>query len=385
MVVRVNISYIVVLVMLCVFLSISFSSRSAFGQGLSHLIDLIEKRDYEEKNDTQTMIAIPSFLFESDGYDNTTTFIFREALRSTFRSWEPKKTVKPDGKEYKRWYGSGLGYFIPRPMENSSHKNAVLLAQRNFMQAVAWGVTNRYRIHGIFDGYVVTTYFTYAGLYKDFREDPLEIWKITDDEYNFSVGIPRNNIDLPVYFIDSNVYNQFKNKEICFRNRETRKCRFFDYQSKTQVRSLSNGTISVTEFGNSEIYYDADLPNELFAPNPAIAYVAMFFAYSRGDWQSSIKHSNTVISSKESSVSHKVDAYLYKGASKFRQGLNGIKDINSAKLLSPRSPVVAKYTIMANYLLYRAGYLSEDDYNHILKKELLLIDKKWYARVKGQV
>jgi hypothetical protein len=342
------------------------------------LLNNVEERDYKGHLQ-QFGVVIPAFS-SPDGYDKISTFVYREVLRTKFRNWV--KRYSPIPSKEPKGTGSGLAYFVPRPLEMPSQETAVALARINSMQAAIWGTVEFYSVQNGFDGYLINTTLTYSGDYQDFRTEKLEYWNIRDQEYNFSVGLPRENIELPPYFVEKKIYDAYKNGKICYRRPNDGRCFEFGPGSKTQIRSLDEktGRIEVTEFGKRDVRYSAKLPKELFATNSGVGYAAMFIAYSRGDWDLAIQSADAVIGSTESDTAMQVDALLFKGASLFRKGENGLKEIQWAKKISPRSQIVSRYLVLANYQLLRAKIISISDFDSVLKTETEIAGKPWLDR-----
>ena len=326
-------------------------------------------RDQESHTD-QVGVVFPSFVNGEISYDSISSFVLKQSVSSNFIAWRETKTS--GGASFVKGLGSGVAYWVPRPMKEQSHLNAVELARLNGFQASVWGTVIKYKVKGFFDGYILQPYFTYAGSYNDYRSNKLEFWEGVFEGVEIKVGIPSESISLPPYYIGEKTYTYFKSiEDLCFRNTSTGACLYLNGYKATRLRSVDSneGLIKLTFYGARDIVFEVRLPKEFFAPAIAVDYISMFVAYCRGDWEGAINHATSILESQDLSLEIKRDALLYRGASLFRSGVNGIHDITKAKELSPLSPVVAKYLVLANLHLVNSGVISKKDFLEVKENE----------------
>ena len=71
----------------------------------------------------------------------------------------------------------------------------------------------------------------------------------------------------------------------------------------------------------------------------------------RGDWEAAISSFTRVLDNPKTRPSLKVDALLYRGMAKFKNGQNGYSDIADAEKIAPYDHTVARYLVMAQLTL----------------------------------
>lgn len=352
-------------------------AHAAHGQYLTY--DSIELRDRLSDHHALVGLVFPTVNATDPGVAEALTVVTREAIRQRARKSDT-------GQFGQRWVGFFSTYLPREPLESYTHASAVELARINGFQASVWSEAEPYSYSDSFDGYVIRTTFSYAGVYEDFRRSNsedlrLENWIVTHDGLEVNVGIPSSRIDLPPFLIDRAVFQNFSDGTICFTASTGGPCRPYVDAGPTKLRSIdaSTGRAEFTRFGREGLF-TVDFPIELFAPTEASAYVAMFFNYARGHWSNTISEAQRVIEGDESSSIMVRDAHLYAGAAQFRSGHDGTENLKSAKDISPFSPTVSQFIVAASLLKLRAGKITQNEFEAILSDESVFIESDWLER-----
>lgn len=364
-------SRVVLLSALCLY------AQAALGDYLS--AESIERRDRLPDHHALVGLVFPTVNATDPGVAEALTVVTREAIRQRARKSDT-------GKFGKRWVGFFSTFLPGAPLDSYTHASAVELARINGFQATIWSEAEPYSYSDSFNGFVVRTTFSYAGVYEDYRRNNsedlrLENWIVTHDDLEVTVGIPSSRIDLPPFLIDRAVFQDFSDGTICFTASTGGPCRPYVEAGPTKLRSIDarNGRAEFTRFGRKGLF-TVDFPLELFAPTEASAYVAMFYNYARGHWSNTITEAQKVIEGEESSSVMVRDAHLYAGAAQFRSGFDGTENLISAKGISPFSPTVSQYIVASSLLKLRAGNITQSEFEMILSDESVFIESDWLER-----
>lgn len=332
----------------------------------------LEPRDTERDQAKLVGLLFPAFT-GSSSTEVLTTFLFKEQVRLSLNSIDSGRAL-----------GFSHSYLIGAPLADESHAGAVRLARQNGFQGVVWGTVSEYDYKDAFDGIAVFPNFSWAGKYEDFRNIPglsdrrLEIWMIDYNGKTVSAFPPSDFVPLPPYLIPQLIRTRLASGDICAHPLTGGSCVPLTEMGPTRAIVIDSSTGEVTyrafETGSE---YLVTFPVEIFADQPAMAYVAMFFNYSRGHWTNAIRFAEEVEVS-ESSTSQMVhDALLYRAAALFRSGQDGSIPMAKARANFPFSPAVSQYSVMAALVRLKAEQITKGAFQDVVDTERTRIGDGW--------
>lgn len=333
--------------------------------------EYLERRDIADNSAVFVGIVFPA-ITGVDPTDTISNIVLSLAVRG--------KTTSMDGK---RFLGYSVFYPVKAPLALPQHKYAASLARANGMQATVWSIVEEYSYGMEYEGYASFPRFSYSNIYEDFRQKDgvdlrLENWIITHNGKTMSVGIPSNFVELPPYIIEKEIYEDFKNGDICAHIVGSAKCINFLDMGPTRLLRInsSSGKLIFSKFEN-KTKYEANIPKQIFADNETVAYIATFINYCRGNWTKTIEQAAVVLNGRNSTRQMKRDALLYSAGAKFRSGIDGSVDLEHARQLGELSAMVSKYKIMAAFLKLKSNNISESLFLNIIDKEARLVEQEW--------
>lgn len=184
----------------------------------------------------------------------------------------------------------------------------------------------------------------------DFRQKNLEVWRINLGDSTVEVDIPKRNFSISSIVLKPEVVERFSTASgLTIRDsleggrdigKTDDKLRFLEFNRRlpgapTKVRS-----------GGVEGYVSLPvLSNEVSEFSEMVGGILQVF---RGDWEKAIHSFTSVLSNPKTRVPLEVDALLYRGMAKFRNGQNGYKDIAAAAELAPYDHTAIRYLVMAH-------------------------------------
>lgn len=214
----------------------------------------------------------------------------------------------------------------------------------------------------------------------DFRTKNFEVWHVEKEGLSINVGPPRRYFNVSTIVLSDEIIKQFSStkglaiydhidigREI---GRTNENIRFLEFNSRlpnapTKIRSNNiEGYISLPELSKKKGEF--------------IAMVGGIWQVYRGDWDAAFKSFTQVIDNSQTRVPLKIDALLYLGMIKFKQGKNGTEYIERAAELAPYDETVLKYRIMASMVSGQNSNIKSliDDNSLLFEKE-----SQWFNTV----
>jgi hypothetical protein len=215
----------------------------------------------------------------------------------------------------------------------------------------------------------------------DFRQNNFEIWQTNIDGGTVTVDLPKRYFNISTIVLKPKVVNEYRTASgLTIREsldggavlgKTGDRLRFVEFNKRlpgapAKIRSGGvEGYISLPELSD-EVSEFADM-------------VGGILQVFRGDWEWAIKSFTNVLKKPKTRIPLRVDALLYRGMTKFKNGENGYEDIAAAAELAPYDSTVTKYLVMA--LL--SNNSSKDVIAHILKQKAYLFTEndEWLKKL----
>jgi len=122
------------------------------------------------------------------------------------------------------------------------------------------------------------------------------------------------------------------------------KCRFWNSYQISRVLAF-DGDRAILRRGGVD--YTVEFPNKALLETDIVDYTAMVIAYLRGNWFQVIDLAERLIQRADrTSTSVLIDAYLYRGAARYRTGNSGRADFEDAIRLNPLASRSRKFLLM---------------------------------------
>lgn len=215
----------------------------------------------------------------------------------------------------------------------------------------------------------------------DFRQNNFEIWQTKIDDGLVTVDLPKRYFNISTIVLKPKVVNQYRSAsgltireslhEGAVLGKTGDHLRFIEFNKRlpgapAKIRSDGiEGYVSLPELSD-EVSEFADM-------------VGGILQVFRGDWEWAIGSFTNVLENPKTRIPLRVDALLYRGMTKFKNGENGYADIATAAELAPYDSTVTKYLIMA--LLSTNS--SKDAIADLLKQKAYLFAKndEWFKNL----
>lgn len=183
----------------------------------------------------------------------------------------------------------------------------------------------------------------------DFRQKNFEIWQTNIDGTTLTVDLPKRYFNISTIVLKSEVVNLYKTASGltiresldggAVKGKTGDQLRFFEFN-----RSLPGAPAKIIS-GGIEGY--VSLPKLSDGVSEFADMVGGVLQVFRSDWEWAIKSFTNVLNNQKTRIPLRVDALLYRGMAKFKNGENGYGDIASAAELAPYDSTVTKYLVMA--------------------------------------
>jgi hypothetical protein len=295
-----------------------------------------------EGNNDQVGIVFPA-LDGEQGFGAEVAYFLKLGVETTLRKRDPKRS--------KVSLGSGITYWIPAPLRNSSPEEGIDLAMLNGLQGTVWGT-----VYPLPDGVAVQAFLVLAPPYRDYREHRLEDWSVTLDGVMVTVGPPRSAVVFSPALFNRSVLADFGDpRKIKHCPKSGGPCEYFDTFGIERAYGFSGDQAIVRRGG---IDYIVQFPNKSLLQTDIIDYTAMVIAWYRGDWNGVIERAQKLIKNSNASTSVVIDAYLYRGAAKSRLGQSGAADFKAARDMNPSAERVLAYAMVGLVSDVAAGLAS---------------------------
>lgn len=187
----------------------------------------------------------------------------------------------------------------------------------------------------------------------DYRQQNFEIWQLELADDIIELDVPKRYFRLSTIVLKPSVVEQFSAASglpiretidgAKILGRTDHYLQFIEFNNKLP------GAPSKLKSGGVEGY--VSLP-ELSADSSEFAdMVGGVWQIFRGDWQQAQRSFTRVIENPQTRVPLMVDALLYRGMAKFKQGKIGLEDIKNAVKLAPFDYTALRYLLMAHLTL----------------------------------
>lgn len=336
-------------------------------------------------NPDEISIYFPLFSGpEEIGLKASTVLSLRLAQTSRKYPW-PNNPLKHD-------FGDGMLIWGVEPLYEQSYKALSQASQlpNVLAQIVVSGQTKYYGSDVIVETVIALPEYKEAPSLSceknsekvcDFRTRNFEVWQVAKDGVSISVGPPRRYFNVSTIVLSDEIIKQFSStkglaiydhidtgKEI---GRTNEDIRFLEFNSR-----LPNAPTKVRS-NNIEGYIS--LPELSIKKGEFIAMVGGIWQIYRGDWDAAFQSFTQVIDNLQTRIPLKIDALLYLGMIKFKQGENGSEYIERAAELAPYDETVLKYRIMAAM----ASGQSNKNIKNLIDGNTLLFEKEslWFNTV----
>lgn len=220
-----------------------------------------------------------------------------------------------------------------------------------------------------------------SNLKCDFRQKNFEIWQISIDGGTIEVDLPKRYFSISSIVLKPKIVNQYKSASgLTIREsldggavlgKTGERLRFFEFN-----KGLPGAPTKIISGGVEGYVSLPELSDEVSEFADMVGGILQVF---RGDWDWAIKSFTNVLNNPKTRIPLLVDALLYRGMTKFKNGGNGYADIAKAAELAPYDSTVTKYIVMA--LL--ANSSDKSDIAYILKQKTYLFNKndEWLKKL----
>ena len=239
-------------------------------------------------------------------------------------------------------FGRGLIIWDNKALKSQSHREAERMAKNIYVlaQMVLWGKAYPYG-----NGVVVQTNLSIPA-YNDFRDNQLEIWRISLQGRTVEVDIPRRRFEMSSIVLRSDIIERYTLPSALkiYKNRVGGEpiddvgdayigIQFEPGLAKVRSRNIE-GWVRLPELGKK--------------PTEVVDFVAGVIRTFRGDWQGVASSMRRVVKNPSTRTPLRIDAYLYWGIALERLGKSGRGMIEKAYRLNPYSRITVQYMIMSD-------------------------------------
>lgn len=349
------------------------------------ILALYNSLSFAVQNPDQITVFFPAFQGPGKLGLNVSTVLSLQLAQTTRRHPWPHNPEHHD-------FGEGMIRWSAEPLARSSVSEMMKIAQSNNLlaQIVVAGKANRYGKDVVVELDIALPEYRRApssgcsgsgDIKCDQRQKNFEVWQIDLDDRAIEVDVPRRYFSISTIVLKPEVIQKFSTASgLTIKDAlegghvigETGDyLRFIEFNkhlpgAPTKIRSNGvEGYVSLPELSN-EVSEFADM-------------VGGILQVYRGDWEEAVRSFNRVLDNSKTRVPLKVDALLYRGMAKFRNGGNGYPDIANAAELAPYDTTVTRYLVMASIV---AGK-SKDAIADILEQQsYLFVDgDKWLNKI----
>ncbi|MGA1840952.1 MAG: hypothetical protein ACMUIU_10030 [bacterium] len=237
-------------------------------------------------------------------------------------------------------FGKALIIWDNSPLSSQSHSEAEKMAKDILAQLVLWGKAYPYG-----KGIVVQTNLSVPS-YRDFRENQLEVWRITLLGRRIEVDIPRRRFELSSIVLRKEVIERYSLPSALKIYEKRIGGEPIGIVGDSYIGIQFEPSLAKVRSGNVEGW--VRLP-ELGKKRTEVGdFVAGIIRIFRGDWQGAASSMRRVVENPNSITLLKIDAYLYWGMALERQGKSGRTKIENAYRLNPYSLTTIRYIIMSD-------------------------------------
>lgn len=311
-----------------------------------------------QQNPDQITVFFPAFGGDTTLGRNVSTVLSLQLAQTSRKAPWPDNPDKLD-------FGRGIIKWSPDSLSLTQQDVAIRTAQQAKLlaQMVVLGSTQRFGSNVVVEVEVLLPRYqaAYPGcssnsrLPCDYRKQHLELWPLRCQQHSMYTPLPRRRYHMAGIVLDDDVVKKFravKGLPITAALNTTQVIGHTgdDLQFLEFNRHLNNAP---TKLRSQGVEGYVSLP-KISAKNSEFADMAGgLLQLFRGDWQAAHSSFSRVIANPVTRVPLKIDAYLLRGMAQFRQGGNGLTDINTAAALAPYDAGAARYQLTAMLLAAR--------------------------------
>ncbi len=317
------------------------------------LLMLWSTASFAVQNPDQITVFFPAFEGPGKLGLNVSTVLSLQLAQTTRRHPWPENPKDHD-------FGEGMIRWSAVPLENYSVSEMTKVAQSNNLlaQIVVAGKAKRYGRNVVVELDIVLPKYRKAPSLgssnsgnnkRDFRENNFELWQINLGDRVVEVDLPKRYFSISTIVLKPDVVEKYSTASgLTIRDsfnggrvigKTGENLRFIEFNKRlpgapTKVRSGGvEGYVSLPELSN-DVSEFADM-------------VGGILQVFRGDWEEATRSFTNVLANSKTRVPLKVDALLYRGMVKYKNGQNGYSDIAAAAELAPYDSTVIRYLVMA--------------------------------------
>jgi hypothetical protein len=339
------------------------------------------------QNPDQITVFFPAFEGPGNLGLNVSTVLSLQLAQTTRRyPWPDNPKQHNFGEGMIRWSATPLAQYSIGEMTKAAQSYDLLA------QIVVAGKTSQYGKDVVVELDIVlpkyqrasSTGCLSAGRNRcDYRQKNFEVWGVDLGDSSVEVDIPKRNFSISTIVLKPDVVERFSTASgLTIRDsldggrdigKTDDKLRFLEFNKRlpgapTKVRSGGvEGYVSLPELSNSVSEF-----------SEMVGGILQTF---RGDWEKAINSFTSVLDNPKTRVPLKVDALLYRGMAKFRNGQNGYTDIAAAAELAPYDHTAIRYLIMAHLASNKDKTVILD----VLEKKSFLFnaDDAWLNKIRS--
>lgn len=340
---------------------------------------------YAVHNPDQITVYFPAFKGPDNLGRNVSTVLSLQLAQTTRRMPWPKNKNNHD-------FGEGIIRWNAKPLENDSVTGLIDAAQRSNLlaQIVVAGKVRRFvddyvvELDIVLPEYKQAPSVNCAGLTNtkcDYRTKNFEIWTIGSGTETVAVGLPKRYFTIASIVLKPEVINRYQSASGLtitdslnggkIKGKTDDQLRFIEFN-----KTLPNAPTKVISGGVTGYISMPELSDAVSEFSDMVGGILQVF---RGDWEWAINSFTRVLENKSTRTPLRVDALLYRGMAKFKNGDNGYNDIAAAASLAPYDVTVTRYLAMA---LIASGSNKEKVRELLDNKAYLFArDDKWYKDI----
>lgn len=187
----------------------------------------------------------------------------------------------------------------------------------------------------------------------DYRQRNFEIWSLKLNNAPIELDVPKRYFRLSTIVLKPSIVEQFSAASGLPIHQTINSSKILgitdEHLQFIEFNSKLPGAPTKLRSGGVEGY--VSLPELSKASSEFSDMVGGVWQVFRGDWERAIKSFSQVIENPQTRVPLKIDALLYRGMAQFREGGNGLADIQAAVTLAPFDDAALRYLLMAHLSL----------------------------------
>lgn len=362
-------------------------NRKRTGQALvAFLLLFWSAASFAVENPDQITVFFPAFQGPGKLGLNVSTVLSLQLAQTTRRHPWPDNPHKHD-------FGEGIIRWSAAPLKSHSISEITKVARKDNLlaQIVVAGKARHYGKDVVVQLDIALPEYRKAlssgrlrsaNIKSDFRQKNFEIWQINTDDGVIEVDVPRRFFSVSSIVLKPEVVDQYNSASgLTIRSslhggvdmgKTGENIRFIEFNKRlpgapTKVRSGGvEGYVLLPELSD-EVSEFADM-------------VGGILQVFRGDWEMAIKSFGNVLENSKTRTPLTVDALLYRGMAKFKNGGSGRSDIAAAAELAPYDSKVVRYLVMAFF----ADHQGKEAIENVLRKTSDLFDAndEWMNKIR---